>query len=106
VDRASSKTPVTQAEVSKLTTASFLESTGKSNSRMMEQLMDSDSAQEAFSIMQSAGYTGSLDVFKADIQKIQSAAKGKTLTAGSVVSQIAYCSGAGGGDDMWGMIFI
>ena len=106
MDRASSKTPVTQAEVSKLTTASFLESTGKSNSRMMEQLMDSDSAQEAFSIMQSAGYTGSLDIFKADVQRIQFAAKGKTLDFGSIVSQIAYCNGACGGDDSWGMTFI
>ena len=60
---------------------------------------------ELCSFSKTAGFTGSIDVFKADIQKIQQAAKGKTLTD-NVLTQLAYCGGSCGGDDLWAVTFM
>ena len=105
MDRPISKITVTQDEVKRLKTSDFLTTGVRSNPKLISQLIDSDSAQEAFTIVQAAGFTGNIDVFKADIQKIQQAAKGKTLTD-DVLTQLAYCGGSCGGDDLWAITFI
>ena len=83
-----------KAGVSKLATANFLETASKTNAKLIDQLIDCDTTQEAYTIAKAAGFTASLDVFKSDIQNIQNSAKDLT---GSVLSQVASC----GGSDMW-----